>query len=133
MNVKSTVAGIHTNKENLKPFKKPNPLKQDGRLDWLETNFLKFLNDWQAEIKAIPDVDDKRKLRMCLSPQTLTGLRITVHSTIRLIPILLKEPGIEFVLTDRFNQDPIEEHFGKQRARLGGCDNPSLGQYGSSE
>ncbi|XP_066910451.1 uncharacterized protein [Clytia hemisphaerica] len=133
MNVKSTVEGIHTNKENLKPFKKPNPLKPDGRLDWLESNFLKFLNDWQAEIKAIPDVDDKRKLRMCLSPQTLNGLRITVHSTIKLIPILLKEPGIEFVLTDRFNQDPIEEHFGKQRARLGGCDNPSLGQYGSSE
>ena len=33
MNVKSTVAGIHTNKENLKPFKKPNPLKPDGRLN----------------------------------------------------------------------------------------------------
>lgn len=37
------------------------------------------------------------------------------------------------MLTDRFNQDPIEEHFGKQRSRLGGCDNPNLQQYGDSE
>ena len=37
--------------------------------------------------------------------------------------------GVKYVLSDKFNQDPLEEHFGKQRARGGGIENPSLEQY----
>lgn len=46
-----------------------------------------------------------------------------------LIPELLRINGVEYILTERFNQDPLEEHFGKQRSRGGGVDNPTILQY----
>ena len=52
-----------------------------------------------------------------------------VRSFLGLIPELLRIDGVNYVLTDRFNQDPLEEHFGKQRTRGGGVDNPTILQY----
>lgn len=45
-----------------------------------------------------------------------------------MIKFLLSQPGIQFVLTERFNQDLLEIFFGQQRSR--GCrnDNPSMKQ-----
>ena len=37
------------------------------------------------------------------------------------------------MLTDKFNQDPLEEHFSKQRGSLGGNENPDAIQYGETE
>lgn len=51
---------------------------------------------------------------------------------VELIPQLLKN-GVKYVLTDKFNQDCLEEHFGRQRSKLGGNDNPTLMQYGETE
>lgn len=41
---------------------------------------------------------------------------------------LLCLPGAEglFLLSERFSQDPLENHFGHQRARCGRSDNPSV-------
>ena len=39
---------------------------------------------------------------------------------------LLSEDGVDYVLSDKFNQDPLEEHFGRQRAHGGSNENPSL-------
>ena len=41
---------------------------------------------------------------------------------------LLSKPGIEglFLLSKRISQDPLENHFGKQRARGRRCDNPTV-------
>ena len=47
---------------------------------------------------------------MFLSAQTYEGLRITVYSVIEAIKFLL---GMEFVLTEKFNQDCLEEYFGR--------------------
>lgn len=44
-----------------------------------------------------------------------------------MVPDLLCQEGISYILSDRFNQDPLEEHFGKQRSR--GVENPMLEQY----
>lgn len=44
-----------------------------------------------------------------------------------MVPDLLRQEGISYILSDRFNQDPLEEHFGKQRSR--GVENPTLEQY----
>ena len=55
-----------------------------------------------------------------------------MHSFVELTKQLLDE-GFEFVLSDRFNQDPLEEHFGKQRMRGGGLDNPMQIGYGQNE
>ena len=53
-----------------------------------------------------------------------------MHSFTELAKILLKLPGVKFLLSEKFNQDPLEEYFSKQRG-AGGCnDNPSVEQFG---
>lgn len=56
-------------------------------------------------------------------------LIFSVRSFVELVPLLLEQPGVVFFLSDKLNQDPIEEHFSKQRMRGGGIDNPSLEQF----
>jgi hypothetical protein len=53
----------------------------------------------------------------------------TVRSFVELIPELLRKDGIQYVLSEKLNQDPLEEHFGKQRMRGGANENPSLEQH----
>lgn len=48
---------------------------------------------------------------MFLSWQTYEGLKITVNSVIEATKFLLQE-GMDFVLTERFCQDPEEEFLG---------------------
>ncbi|KAJ8028143.1 hypothetical protein HOLleu_30295 [Holothuria leucospilota] len=38
--------------------------------------------------------------------------------------------GVSYILSDKLNQDPIEEFFGKQRAAGGHRDHPTLEQFG---
>ena len=45
-----------------------------------------------------------------------------------MVPELLKLESVEYFLSDKLNQDPVEEHFSKHRAR-GGVENPQLEQY----
>ena len=61
------------------------------------------------------------------------SLAFSARSAIELIPSLLRSRDVNYVLTDKFNQDPLEEHFGKHRSKLGGCDNPTILQYGETE
>lgn len=56
---------------------------------------------------------------------------LLVHSFITLSKILFEE-GVEFILSEKFCQDPLEEYFGKQRMRLGCNENPTLEQYNFS-
>ena len=42
---------------------------------------------------------------------------------------LLSHTGARYILTERFNQDPVEVYFGKQRARGHRNDNPSVAQF----
>ena len=37
--------------------------------------------------------------------------------------------GVDFFLSDKLNQDPIEEHFGRIWGAGGASDNPTLEQY----
>ena len=52
-----------------------------------------------------------------------------VYSFTELVPRLLSMSGPKFLLSERFNQDPLEIYFGKQRARGGRSDNPSAKQF----
>ena len=36
---------------------------------------------------------------------------------------------MHYLLSERFNQDPLEAYFGKQRAHGGRCDNPTVQQF----
>ena len=53
-----------------------------------------------------------------------------VRSFVEFVPIVLKKYGVDFFLSDKLNQDPIEEHFGCIRGAGESSDNPNLEQYG---
>ena len=42
--------------------------------------------------------------------------------------LLSQKPGL-FLLSERFNQDPLESFFGQQRARGGQSDNPNVATF----
>ena len=44
-------------------------------------------------------------------------------------PCLLAVPGVEYILSERLCQDPLEAFFGKQRAAGGRSDNPTVQQF----
>lgn len=48
---------------------------------------------------------------------------------------LAKELFVEyegkFLLSEKFSQDPLEEHFARQRRRGGSCENPSFYAFGN--
>ena len=52
-----------------------------------------------------------------------------VHSCVALINDLLSIPDVEYVLTEKLNQDPLEQYFGKQRSRGGSNDNPTVDEF----
>ena len=52
-----------------------------------------------------------------------------VKSFIELTKILLPVPGVQYVLSEKFCQDPVESFFGKQRAQGGRNDNPNAKQF----
>lgn len=62
---------------------------------------------------------------MFISWQTQEGFQFTVYSVIEATQFLLQE-GMEFVLTERFCQDSLEDYFGHQ-CKLGRRnDNPDI-------
>ena len=66
---------------------------------------------------------------MFISQQTYNGIQVTVNSLIEVVKFLLKA-GMPFVLTNRFNQDLLEEYFGRQRSLGRRNDNPTVHQFG---
>lgn len=54
---------------------------------------------------------------------------VIVRSFVELSRILLALPGVEYVLSEKFCQDPVESYFGKQRAHGGYNDNPNMKQF----
>ena len=52
-----------------------------------------------------------------------------MHSFIELSKILLGVPGVSYLLSEKFCQDPVESLFGKQRACGGRNENPTVKQF----
>ncbi|CAC5392195.1 THAP9 [Mytilus coruscus] len=98
----------------------------DWRLEWLEQDFLQFLREWENQSNARLDISKEKRKRLCLSRETLEGLRITVKSFTKLVRELLSEPGVQYVLSGKFSQDPLEIYFSKQRGCGGNNDNPTV-------
>ena len=44
--------------------------------------------------------------------------------------MLIHIPEVEYLLSERFNQDPLEMYFSKQRSAGGTSDNPTAEQFG---
>ena len=60
-------------------------------------------------------------------------LFILVYSFVELCKTLLEIDGVMYILSDKFNQDPLEEQLGRQRMKVGGIDNPTVENYGHNE
>ena len=83
---------------------KPFTSKYDQRLKWLQRTFLGYFSDWKRNIEMREGFTRREKEKMLISAETYEGLRITVLSIVEIIPYLL-ENGLDFVLTEKFNQD----------------------------
>ncbi|XP_071101730.1 uncharacterized protein [Haliotis cracherodii] len=100
--------------------------RNDERLTYLTTEFLGYFDAWErAVLNRQGPLTKSQRSRMMLSKQTLHGLRITVQSIVECVRFLLDE-GANFVLTHRFNQDPLEEHFSHYRQKGGANSNPTV-------
>jgi hypothetical protein len=70
--------------------------------------------------------------KIFLSLQTYKGLKISVFSHIEALQFLLSE-GFQYVPSERFMQDVLEDYFGHQRAKGGRSDNPTAQQFGYND
>lgn len=92
--------------------------------------FLEYLRLWKESADNRPGNFTKNaRARMFLSWQTYEGFKISALSAIEATKFLLQE-GMDFVLTERFCQDPVEEFFGKQRQLGRRSDNPDIHKFG---
>ena len=105
---------------------------EDERLVYLNEEFLKYFEEWdRVVITRQGNFKKSERNTMNVSYQTLEGLNITVKSVTECIKFCL-DRGMPFVLTDKFNQDAIEQHFGIHRASCGSNTNPTLNQFNCS-
>jgi hypothetical protein len=112
---------------------KPYTAVDDDRFGWLRDVFLKYLENWKRSTRERAgqySADDRGK--MFLSSQTHEGLQIAVHSHVEAIQFLLQQ-GFQYVLSERFMQDVLEDYFGHQRAKGGRPDNPSAYEFGYND
>ena len=97
------------------------------RFQWL-MNFIDYLRRWKESTDDRPgNFTQNAKSRMFISWQTYEGFKMTSFSAIEATKFLLEE-GMEYVLTERFCQDPVEEYFGSQLGRR--TDNPDIRAFG---
>lgn len=47
------------------------------KMQWLSTTFLNTLDEWEKEVKGMPDMTNDHKNRLLLSRETCQGLKIT--------------------------------------------------------
>lgn len=85
----------------------------DERLDWLENDFLPYIQNLHE--------CSKKENEVFLSAETFEALVMTSKSTIACIKYLL-ESGFHFVLTRNFTSDAIELFFSSLRQNSGGND-----------
>lgn len=122
MNVRNLFEGRNKRNPDLNPYRSTD----DDRLRWLKEDFLQYFTEWEQSVMNRPgNFTQKEKKGMLLSHQTLTGLKISVHSIVDSVKFLL-DFGAQFVLTHAFNQDPLEQHFGHYRHKVGDNSNPTV-------
>ncbi len=96
----------------------------------VDRSFLQHFKDWQQSIENQPGnflKDDKAK--MFLSRQTYEGVKITVHSTVESVKLLLTR-SVKYILTERLCQDPLRINLVGMGHRK---DNPSLRDVGFND
>eukprot|EP00794_Sanderia_malayensis_P008307 gene8307-9194_t len=128
-NTRSLEEGARKRKPHLAPYVS----EDDERFVFLKDSFLEYLSDWKEAIDRRPGVYSKEdKAKMFLSTQTFEGIQTTVLSLIDCVKFLLRH-GFKYVLTNKISQDPLEDHFGRQRGLARRSTNPTLHALGFQE
>ncbi|XP_034237897.1 uncharacterized protein LOC117643252 [Thrips palmi] len=109
--------------------KAPYTRLNDSRFQFLQDEFLGYFNDWKDDIDNRPgNFSDADKSRMTISHQGLGAVEITVHGIVGAIRYMISA-GAPSVSARAFNQDPIEQYFGKVRRAMGDNNNPFLKNF----
>ncbi|XP_034236682.1 uncharacterized protein LOC117642528 [Thrips palmi] len=127
LNGHSTTEGRH----HLKPDRNPYTDADDPRLNFLQDEFLGYLQDWRQEVQTRPGrYTAMQRKAMTLTQETYEGIYITVHSFVEVVKYLLSpEVGIDFLNSrDLVCQDDLEQYFEAQRERGKLNNNPTLKQ-----
>lgn len=115
-------------------------------MQFLESEFLAYLDSWKESVSGRQGYEDSERKRMMLSSETLLGLRITskclsqtqhrciisiiiAHSFIKLVKYIFTLPGVKAFLSQKICQDPVEKFFGCQRQRGGTDENPTVAEF----
>ncbi|KAK6174161.1 hypothetical protein SNE40_017489 [Patella caerulea] len=128
MNVRSLSESLRKRKPDLMPYTS----LEDPRFKFLLGDFLGYLNEWKNEVESKEGFKKTQKSKMFLSTQTFKGLVMRTHAVAEATQFLLGS-GVSFVLTNKFCQDPVEEHFGHRRALGRRNENPTVYQFGYQE
>ena len=93
----------------------PRTSATDERFAWLDF----FLGIWTigriAQLNDLENPQQQIEAICSLSSQTHTGLEITVFSLKEIVPFLLNH-GFDYVLSEKFCLDDLENYFGMQRS-----------------
>ena len=128
LNVRSLDAAAYRLKPDLAPYRDRN----DTRFQFLD-NFLAYLDNWKQSVQQrLGNFSQAERAKMFLSHQTFKGLVMTVRSFQEATRYLLDQ-GVEYVLSNRFCQDPLEAHFGRHRSVRPRSENPTLYSFGYQE
>ena len=113
-----------------KPFLAPYTDADDERFTWLESEFLPYLSSWKESTENRDgDFTQNARNKMFISWQTMEGFQMTTFAMIEAVKYLLSQ-GMEYILTEKFCQDPVEEYFGGQRKIGRRSDNPDMYMFG---
>jgi hypothetical protein len=119
-----------------KPFKAPFRKGDDFRLTWLEHEFLKYLDLWEASVDARPGYTRAQKKQMLLSEETRLGIRRSVKSFVELVKYMYTLPEVTehrlSFLSINLSQDPLENFFGCQRQRGATNEHPTVQEFYSN-
>jgi len=104
------------------PYTDPN----DARLAFLEIDVLNYFEEWKKDVSERPGVyTDTERSKMIISHQALGALYISIKSITSCIRYML-QAGAPSVSSRVFNQDPVEQYFGKLRRKRGDGNNPRV-------
>lgn len=115
--------------KSLKGFQLPYTSGEDHRLKWLESDFLKYLEDWRLSVMERKQFTKTQKNQMLLSHETQYGLTMTSKAFIELVRYVFSIPSVDSFLSQRICQDPLERFFGLQRQRGGVHENPNVVEF----
>ena len=83
--------------------------ENDERFSWLKETFLNYFEEWKPYIDHRAGSFTQRTSKMFISFQNFLAFQITYYSVCT--KFLLHE-GMEYLLTERFSQNVLEQYFG---------------------